>query len=151
MPRLGDSFSSRDRRSYAKRCLKPGTVFRIFTPFTKPPKIKYVILAAMADSPLLILINTDMPRFALKRPKIEQAQVKLDATVHSFLEHDSFADCSRIFDKMSEDDFVKQIVDDTDCVRGELPQVTRRQIVEAVSRATTVSKSQKKLISQALG
>lgn len=104
----------------------------------------------MADSPLLILINTDMPRFALNRPKIAQAQVKLDATVHTFLEHDSFADCSRIFDKMPEDDIVKQIMDDGSCVIGELPRATRSRIVEAVSGATTVAKNHKKSISRAL-
>ena len=151
MPRLSDSFPRKERLDYAKRNLVPGVVLHMYNPHIKHPKLKYHILAAMAESPLVILISTDMPSFANSRPNVKRCQVLMRASDHPFLEHDSYADCGRVLDKISEHDILKCIVENTDCVRGELPAETCKEIAEAVWSSKSVSMKHKKSISIALG
>jgi hypothetical protein len=71
---------------------------RLFAPETNPPKIKRFILLAFddkAESAAILFINTEIP----KNPYIKSLQYPIKASEKSFISHDSFIDCSHLYER----------------------------------------------------
>jgi hypothetical protein len=150
MGRLGNLFSEADKHDYVDRHLRPGQVLYLFCQFTNPPKEKYVVLTCVGPTPLLLVINSRISPFIEHRPELLRCQVRLSASDYDFLDHDSFADCSKVIDSLDETNIRGQVLADLGRAVGELTQATKREIIKAVQDAKTISNHHKKLIIDAL-
>ena len=64
--------------------------------YTSPQKEKYIAIVCAAPNPHGFLINSRISRFISGKPEFLNCQVKIDRIRYSFLDHDSFIDCSRL-------------------------------------------------------
>ena len=64
---------------------------------TAPPKGKYVAVVCANPNPHGFLVNTEIANFIKNRPAFLASPVSINATRYSFLKHNSYVDCSRIF------------------------------------------------------
>lgn len=149
---LGDLFPDREKQSYVDRRLTPGRVLYLFCRFTDPPKDKYLLLLSSGVTPrsLLFLINSRIHPYIQRHPDLLNCQVLLGASDYSFLSHDSFIDCSRVIDHFDCSAIRDQLVNDIGRIKGELHRDTRREIIQVVQVARTVSPHHKRLIVQSL-
>src|SRR5687768_6522242 len=77
----------------------PGTVYREFLWTTTPPKVKrYVILAENTDSILIALINSFININYLGTQELQNLQLKLSADGRFYLDHDSYLNCSQVYE-----------------------------------------------------
>jgi len=64
---------------------------------TKIPKPKFTAIVCIKPEPHGFLINSKIGQFIQNRPESFKAQVRILASRYSFLDHDSFIDCSQLF------------------------------------------------------
>jgi hypothetical protein len=151
MGRLGNHFPKGARQEHVSRNLKPGQVLYLFCDFTNPPKDKYVVLVCAEERPLFFLINSRINDFVRKRPALFRCQVALSVADYGFLDHDSFADCSKVLDSFGKQDLEQQLLSTSVArIKGELNGKTKEQIARVVQKAKTISPKHKALIVRAL-
>lgn len=148
--RIGDFLPEKDRRESAARQLTAGRVLYLNCDFTNPPKDKYVVVAAPEDPPVLLIVNSKIAEFIKATPDLRKCQVTLQATDHSFLNHDSHLDCSKAFDSMSREEIIKQLAADFSRIKGELTVAARGQVLEVVRGAKTISDAHRRRVVAAL-
>ena len=140
-PTLGDLFPSDLKADYIDRSISPGSVFRLISPHTNPPKIKiFVILAVTEDTFCvgILYINTDINVNLFPTPSLRALHNPLKAKDWEFLDHDSYLDCSQIYE-LSFDQLKEKFKTDSDCYLGELEGDDFEQSVELVKSARTIS------------
>ena len=149
---LGDRFPDRQIQSYVGRCLNPGRVLYLFCGFTTPPKDKYLVLLCprVTPRPLLFFINSRIRPYIQRHPDLLNCQVLLEASHYSFLSHDSFIDCSKVIDRFDCSAIRSQLVNDIGRIKGELDRDTKREIIQVVQLARTISPHHKRLIIESL-
>ena len=152
MGRLGDRFSPNIRLAHVKRKLTPGRVLYILCDFTNPPKPKYLVLVCpdTQPRPLLFVVNSRISDYLRKRPYLLACQVTLRAADYDWLRHDSYIDCSNVIENLELATITSQMVNDTNCIKGELNADTCSQIVAAVQAAKTITRKHKRVIVGAL-
>jgi len=148
---LGQYFSDEDRNNYIVRQLIPGRVIYIFCPFTDPPKEKFLIIVYWGTKPLLFVVNSRVPEFIKRKPELSKCQVPITSLDYDFLDHDSFINCSEVYDSLESSEIINQIYLELGRIKGELSVTTKRQIIAVVRDAKTVSANHKRLIIDALG
>lgn len=62
------------------------------------------------------------------------------------MDHDSYLDCSNVFDNLADKDILDAIANSPDAVQGELSKKTTRLILKVVKRAKSISPQHKQLI-----
>ena len=149
MATLGDYLPHKEKDQYIEAHLKPGQILYLFCDFTTPPKEKYLVLACPGENPLLFIINSEIHPFIATRPELKKCQVKLSASDYD-LDHDSYINCSRIIDDISEEEIKRQIGKDLSRIKGELTETTKQEVVQVVSTAKTINRHVKSVIIQAL-
>ncbi len=149
MGRLGDRFPPDARLAHVKRQLTPGRVFYVLCDFTNPRKHKYLVLVCpdTQPRPLLFVVNSRISDYLRKRPHLLACQVTLRAADYDWLRHDSYIDCSHVIEDIELPTIIDQMVNDTNCVKGELNADTCSQIVAVVQAAQTISRKHKEAIS----
>ena len=96
---LGDLFPQHLKKELASHNLKIGAVLRFFVPDTKPPKIKYLAIVGIDNEQYLlatIFINSEVNINVLNSPELRALQLLLAKQHCTFLDHDSYADCSKV-------------------------------------------------------
>ncbi|MEK8017112.1 MAG: hypothetical protein VSS75_009605 [Candidatus Parabeggiatoa sp.] len=76
----------------AEMSLNLGDVFYRWVNFESEPHNKYFILVAKKPK-RFFFINSSIPPFILRNPQLTAQQVEVPSTSHSFLSHDSYANC----------------------------------------------------------
>lgn len=97
-PTLGDNFPKEYREEYCERHFKPWAVFRLFSEETTPPKIKRFVVAGINEETgqvAILFINTD----PLRNPCLRKEQMLLKLKGRPYLDHDSYLDCSKIYER----------------------------------------------------
>ncbi len=145
MPSLGDSFPPEKKEDYFKRNVTVGAVIRIFCDFTNPPKPKPLVIVCMDPKVLCFLINSEIHPFIKKRAELRASQILMPKESHSFLDHDSFIDCTEA-KEFSLEDIKSQIFQDMSCIKGESSAEVKKIIVTTVSSSSTISPRDKKWI-----
>jgi hypothetical protein len=143
---LGDFFSEEFRNEFANRSLERGTVLRTHFAETNPPKTKlFVVLGASKDKIVLgvVLINSQINPQIFRNPAVRAWHIPLFAKVYDFLDHDSFVDCTQIFEK-SAGDLEKSVSDMPQIVVGKLNSDDLHYVHLAIKEATTIAKVQKR-------
>lgn len=105
--------------------------------YTHPPKDKFVVIVCKDTECMGFLVNSTIHPFILKRPYLLQCQVMLSNSDYSFLFHDSYLDCGRIY--AFEDD---QLVVGLELVNTK----TKADIKLAVTNSKTIEKKYRDLI-----
>lgn len=96
-PTLGDNFPKEYREEYCERHFKPWAVFRLFSEETTPPKIKRFVVAGINEETgqvAILFINTD----PLQNLHLKKEQMFLKSEGRPYLDHDSYLDCSKIYE-----------------------------------------------------
>jgi hypothetical protein len=99
-PRLGNQFPSSIREDFCKRKLIQGAVLRTMAEETNPPKIKLFVVWGAEESLNKIgvsFINSEIQ--SIKTAKLKALQHPLLLKNNPFLDHNSFLDCSKIYEK----------------------------------------------------
>lgn len=135
--KLGDKFPESTREEYSKRALSKGAVLRFFSRDIQNPKIKRLIVIGIADGATIgkVYINTG--------PQSAHNQIKLDASGRDYLDHDSYADCSRIY----ENDYaglLTLIRDNPSCYLGQVCAEDLHRIQAELISAKTIPLKQKR-------
>ncbi|HEX9828487.1 MAG TPA: hypothetical protein VGA80_17965, partial [Flavobacteriaceae bacterium] len=107
------------------------TVLYLYCPFLNPiPKNKFLIL--LCKNPLLLFtINSEVSLYIQTKDKLWPTQVKIEATTHSFLSYDSWADFSSVIEDFSIEDIEKQILNDHSRIKGEINENKKSTIILA--------------------
>ena len=150
MGKLGDHFPDDLKQDYIDRHLVPGQVLYLFCDFTDPPKEKYLVLACVEPEPLLFVINSSIPAFIARRPDMRRCQVRVTTSTHPFLDHDSFINCAETIPLSDQPNMRQQLLTGVGRIKGTLDDAARRQVLNAVRAAVTVSPSYKKAIEDGL-
>jgi len=149
MPTLGSYFPEDIKKEYIRHGCLPGKVLYLFCTFTTPQKEKYLALAFVGSPTIFFIINSHISEY-IKRSGLEALQVLLRASDHAFLDHDSYVDCSNPRTDLSYDDIERQLLIDTDRIRGELNEASQGEIIRVVHNAKTISPYHKRLILKGL-
>jgi len=143
---LSDSFPDHLKREFAQRNIKIGSVIRIHVKDTNPPKIKRFILVGQSFDKLIfatIFINTDINPNVFRTQELIDLNLELPAKQRPYLEHDSFADCSSIYNRNA-DWLLEMIGDDPQNVLGEVSDADLLLIRNKIKSARTIAPSVKK-------
>ena len=141
MPTIAASFPEAERKNAVSRGLLPGVVLYLSCPFTSPPKDKFIIVGDPDDPPLLVVINSAIHPYVQARPHLLQCQVLISAKAHTFLSHDSYADCAHVEASMSLEEVRVQLEADPSRIRGAVATKSVADVLAALSKASTVSPS----------
>jgi|GEM_PF-2515247 len=128
------------------RNLRVGAVIHKHCPFTNPPKDKFLVVASIQPRLLVLLINSQINDFYVRKG-LDQFHVPVPAADHTFLNHDSFADCidsKAAFDFTSIRDEVVQ--DYNNIFKGWLTDACLEQVYHAVKNNNVIIRGHQKEI-----
>lgn len=151
MPTLGEHFPPELLRPRIEAALKPGCVLRLEVKFHQVAKLKFLILVA-DDEPeyFTFIVNSEINPFIQRRPELLKSQVSIDAESHSFLNHDSYVACDKIW-PIRREDVIQALMADPAGIKGEISEEVRSHILVAVKFAKTIENDKKSRIIAALG
>jgi hypothetical protein len=115
--------------------LEVGNVLHLFCRFTQPyPKEKFMVLVCREPKPLFLLINSKINKFIQSKPDLMAIQVLIDSTTHTFLDYDSYVDCTEpcSFDVQ---EIKEQIAADASRVKGNVSAEVMSEIIVAVKKS----------------
>ncbi|MCW5910350.1 MAG: hypothetical protein KIT62_04710 [Cyclobacteriaceae bacterium] len=146
MPPLGDAFPGEFRKKFAEINIRIGSVIKTFVTDTTPPKIKrFVILGISVDKLAIgtLYINSAINPNLFPTPELKNLHLKLEKQSRDYLDHDSFLDCSKIYEKEYED-LLAVLQNDTSCLIGQLSSDDLILVKRTVKEARTIPLRTKK-------
>lgn len=124
-------------------------VFKLRCEFFDSPKYKRLIIIAKDPELLMIPINSGIRPFIRKRPNLEKLQVGLKCDLEDVIEHDSYADCSNLFDQFDRNYLHNDIMVNPGHALGFISKDSLKFIVDAIEQAVTIEPIRKKIIKKA--
>lgn len=100
---------------------------------------------------LVFLINSRIPPFIQNNPALRACQVPILQAFYPFLEHDSYLNCTKVFDEIDIDQALDHLVNDQDSYKGDLLKGEILEILQAINLAPTITDCDKELIMASLG
>jgi hypothetical protein len=146
MPKLGDGFPLEHRKEHVEGALRPGMILYLDAAFTDPPKPKYVLVACLEPTPVLLLINSRLNPNVESDPARAGCHLRLNASDYPFLDHDSFLDCSKAYNLADDTEVAGQLVADLNRIKGEIRPDDRRHVIELVRSSHSLSPRIRKAI-----
>ena len=147
---LGNSFPPRFRLEQLRRQLKSGAVIKLFKQTSDGVvREKRYVVVHVDDQTITCIINSNIGPFLLARPNLLRCQVKMDAQVHTFMNHDSHVDCSTTH-TFATGEVITELMAKPDWILGEISQELRAEMVAAVKIAPTLSPAQVAVICASL-
>ena len=122
--------------------LSPGRLLHLFCDFTTPPKEKFLALACINPDPWFFIINSDINDYVRKKPYLEKCQVRIDVANHTFLDHDSYIDCTRLH-RIPATEIHRQLGADFNRIKTVLSQNVKANVIAAIKFARTLSQEEK--------
>ena len=124
---------------------KPGQILHLYCGFTNPPKDKFLVV--VQTEPLwLLIINSVIHSFVQKNQTLLNCQVKIDCAAHTFLEYDSYIDCSKIIDEIEIDRVHQILTYHFHNSKGKISDAVKTRIIEAVTNNPLLSSNEKEII-----
>lgn len=146
MASLGDLLPKNLKDEVISGNLKVGSVFRIFDNSTNPPKIKRFIIVGKSNERIMfatVYINTEINPHLFPTPELRALHLSLQVNNRPYLEHDSFADCSQIFEK-SVDEIKAAYEADMQSHLGDLSTEDLKEVKKIIKETRTISLRKKK-------
>lgn len=124
-------------------CLSTGSIYiELFTTLHGPPKSKFCLLCCLEPKPRFLLINTEQSKLVQEQPEMARSQVVIDARRHTFLNYDSYIDCTDPFGHPDIDDFNERVRDDGAICKGNLRDDKIILVREAIRTSPTIVQRQ---------
>lgn len=143
---LGDKFPLQYRKQFCNRHLKKGAVLRFNIDFTDPPKIKRLVVLGINERFAKIavsVINTEINPNVIKTKDLQDLQLSLESHSRSYLDHDSYLDCSRLFEIDLQ--FIRnKIIAEIDVYLGQMADIDIRNTEAKIISARTIPLKLKK-------
>jgi hypothetical protein len=140
---LAGSFSHEERLEFFRERFRPGVVLKLFCDFTVPPKEKRLIVVSVEPEPLLLVINSEINEYKQKRPHLRGQQIAISSEECDFLDHDSFIDCSKVYDDFSSVEIENVVVNDTTLILGNINSRIVGEIMTVVDDSVTLEQRHK--------
>jgi hypothetical protein len=144
---LGESFPGALKKQFSENNLVAGAIIRTWVEHTKPPKIKrFIVIGISQDKILLgvVHINSEINPNVFPTQELRDLHLKLTAGSREYLMHDSYVDCSRIF-QLDRENISKLLHDDPACHLGTVGKDDLTRIKTIIKGSRTVSIRIKKM------
>ena len=144
---LGESFPDALKKQFSENNLVAGAIIRAWVDNTTPPKIKrFIVIGVSQDKILLgvVYINSEINPNVFPTQELRDLHLKLTAGTRDYLTHDSYVDCSRIF-QLERDSISRLLHDDPACHLGTIAKDDLQQIKKIIKGSRTVSVRVKKM------
>ncbi len=138
------------QKEFILRHLVKGAVFRRHVSFTTPPKLKFFALVGLdqeTDRFKVVLINSEINTFTLKRKGLLARQVTIPRAGHDFLDADSYIDCTELHE-MSVQELINGMTNDYDEAKGSLESGLLEEVLGQVKKAATIARINKRIVTQ---
>lgn len=145
MSSLGSLFPKSVKQDFSNRAIRSGSVFKIHTTNTTPPKIKRIVVLAISGDKACIgylFVNSKINPNVFPTARLRSLHFLLKSSACEYLDHDSYLDCSNIQD-ISMDDLTKIMLKDPSHHIGQLSESDLENAKSIVRNAPTVSEKQK--------
>lgn len=145
-PPLGDAFPQAFKDQQSREIIRPGSVFRAFTKDTNPPKIKRFVILGLDKGSVcvgVLYINTEINTKKFPSDYLKSLHMPLQVQDCDFLEHDSYLDCSYLYEWPLES-LRTLFVNDTGVYLGDLGEEVLLDCRRIVVAAKTISRAIKK-------
>jgi hypothetical protein len=134
--KLGEGFTFGARLESVQRQFRAGLVITLFCDFVNDPKPKWLlIVCARCDPPLFFIVNTDPTEYAQQTPRLRNQQVPILKVDDPFMDHDSWIDCSVVFNNFDLAGMIDALANDVDRVKGVICKDTALAILEKVTES----------------
>lgn len=128
--------------------LKPGTVVKVPVQF-KQGDLKYLVIAALDSEAHCFVINSNIHALFGREP-FRSSYVSITVATHPFMHHDSYIDCNEI-KLLSLIEIRAEINADASCLKGELSQELRAEVVVAIQNTPCLTQDEKDRYARELG
>jgi len=146
-PSLAEFFPLEQKREYIDNKIFPGMVLRVFCNFKIDPHPKFIVILHKDKRPLFFFINTNINGYISIRPKLFNCQIEIKKEPnHTFLDHDSWINCSEVKTLFSYEEIVSMLINDLDGIKWKIDQITIDKICEKVKSADSIIPVHKKII-----
>lgn len=135
---LGDFLDDEHKRKYIHSKLIPGAVIYRFCDFTKPPKLKYLLVLQVQTETLVFTINSEINNFIKSKKCLLDAQISIDQATHEFLDYDSYISCIEV-EKMDTACLVEEIMGNMDVLRGSISADLKSKVIDTIQDSFTLS------------
>ena len=145
-PPLGDFFPPEEREGYCDGVIKAGAVFCMRVEHTTPPKLKrFIVIGFNEDRTLVgfLFINSEINPRLFPSPHLKSLHLPLCAEDCSYVDHDSFLDCSRLYE-MNFQTLKEKCVADIGIYLGEATATDFEKIINLTASATTIETKKKR-------
>jgi hypothetical protein len=142
---LGSCFPASLREDFSARQIEPGSVLRIHAANTTPPKTKRLVILAISNDTAYVgylFINSEINPKCFPTPALINLHLPLQISGRTYLDHDSYLDCSEI-KEISFTELKAILSDDPQKHIGKLSDSDFKQATNLVRSAPTISKKQK--------
>jgi hypothetical protein len=116
--------------------LSIGDVFYRWVDFETNPHHKFFILVAKRPK-RFFFINSDIPQFILRSPQLTNQQIEVPSTEHSFLSHDSYANCTATIDTSE----IRNVSDFHEVPENDRRGVVSTSVLQAIYQAIQVNET----------
>ncbi len=140
--RLGDALSPDDKLKYVRQCLVPGRILHLHCHFTNPPKNKFVVLVSVQSALALFVTNSEISEWLQTRADLRDRQVTIRQQDHTYLNRDSFLNCTEAIRQMEMEEIERQLVKDTSDIKDMITESEREAIIYAVKDCRTLAKKE---------
>lgn len=123
-----------------------GAVIHKFCDFTTPPKNKFMVVGSIEPNLLTLMINSEVNTFYYQNNHF-QFHVPIPAESHSFLKHDSFANCIEAHTAFDCSSIKQEVVNDYNNIfKGWITDKCLEDVYHAVSGNDVIRTNHKKEI-----
>ena len=148
---LGANFPPAYLRAQITRQLKPGTVIKLIRRMDdgKIHEKRFVVVHVDVHT-ITCIINSKVSTFLQQRPDMLRCQVAMGRAAHSFMNHDSHIDCSRVR-TYSTAEVIDDLLVKPEWMLGSITSALRDDMVAAIKFAPTLAPAEVALLCQSLG
>ena len=146
IPNLSDFIPEELKNDFADQNLTVGTVIRKFAEDTTPPKKKrFIIIGIDRDRVKIgtVYINSDINFNIFRSEDLKRLHIKIRSAKNEFIEHDSYVNCSEIFEKDYKEVF-EYITKYPKEVLGKADEIDMINILTTIKTAKTIEPKKKK-------
>ncbi len=142
------------KKALQKLKIVPGAIVHIFCPYIVNPHEKFVVLVHVDcedDLVLVFLINSEIHPLIKYNPDKSVCQVEMPVATYSFLDHDSFLDCSEVQEEFGYEELAAHLSGKPEDHKGSLGKDELHKVLQVVKGAKTIPDADKELIINSLG
>jgi hypothetical protein len=150
---MGQGLPENAQRVLIKAKIRAGCILHIFCDFVTPPHNKFVVVVHYDYDEALVLVflvNSHIHPLVAHNPALRASQIDLRRAEYAFLDHDSYLNCSQVFDDFDIEEVVTHLVSHPNDFKGRLSANEIQEVMQAVAASVTLSEYDKNVILNSL-